>query len=103
MVNNFSRVMVFARFIGSTFPICLMILHTHILTIFFVGFLAWGFHSHFVGIKNMIGGHIGRSDVYSSSPLCFPIATTHPTCVFPSLVDDIHIIGPTLNVVLVFL
>jgi hypothetical protein len=29
--------------------------------------------------------------------------TTHFTCVFPSLVDDTHIVGPILNVVLVFL
>jgi len=29
-----------------------------------------------------------------------PIAATHATCVFPFLVDDTHIIGPTSNVVL---
>ncbi len=32
-----------------------------------------------------------------------PIATTHPTCVFPSLADDTHIEGPTSNVVPMFL
>jgi len=30
--------------------------------------------------------------------LC-PIATSHPTCVFPSLVDDTNIVSPTSNVV----
>ncbi len=28
---------------------------------------------------------------------------THPTCVFPSLEDDSHIVGLALNVLLVFL
>jgi hypothetical protein len=31
------------------------------------------------------------------------IAIAHLTCVFPSLVDDMHIIGPTSNVVPDFL
>jgi len=32
-----------------------------------------------------------------------PTAATHLTCVFPSLKNDTHIVGPTLDVVLVFL
>jgi hypothetical protein len=28
-----------------------------------------------------------------------PTATAHPTCVFPSLVDDMHIVGHASNVV----
>jgi hypothetical protein len=32
-----------------------------------------------------------------------PTSTSHPTCVFPSLVDDMHIIGPTLDVLHVFI
>jgi hypothetical protein len=32
-----------------------------------------------------------------------PTTTTHPTCVFPLLANDMHIVGPTLDVVLVFL
>lgn len=32
-----------------------------------------------------------------------PIDVTCPTCVFFSFVDDMHIVGPTSNVVLVFL
>jgi hypothetical protein len=32
-----------------------------------------------------------------------PTTTTHPTCVFPSLVDDTHMVGPTLDVVPCFL
>jgi hypothetical protein len=31
------------------------------------------------------------------------IGIAHPTCVFPSLGDDTHIIDPTLDVVLAFL
>ncbi len=31
------------------------------------------------------------------------IAVIHPTCVFPSLVDDTHIVGPASTVVLAFL
>jgi hypothetical protein len=33
--------------------------------------------------------------------LC-PIAPTHPTCVFPSFINDVHIIGIILNVVIIF-
>jgi hypothetical protein len=32
-----------------------------------------------------------------------PIATTHPTCVFPSLANDMHIVGLALAVVPIFL
>jgi hypothetical protein len=32
-----------------------------------------------------------------------PTATAHPICVFPSLENDMHIVGPTLDVLLVFL
>jgi hypothetical protein len=32
-----------------------------------------------------------------------PIVATHPTYVFPLLVDDMHIISPTSNVLFVFL
>jgi len=61
-----------------------MVLHIPILILFFPSFLTWGFHSHFVGIRYIIGGPIGRNVVYSgslshSSPysnntpyLCFP-------------------------------
>jgi hypothetical protein len=35
-------------------------------------------------------------------PLC-PIATTHLTCVFPSLTNGMHIASPASNVILVFL
>jgi len=34
--------------------------------------------------------------------LC-PIVATHPTCVFPSLVDDMHIIGLASDVLPIFL
>jgi hypothetical protein len=32
-----------------------------------------------------------------------PTVVAHPTCVFFSLVDDTHIVGPTLDMVLVLL
>ncbi len=32
-----------------------------------------------------------------------PIITTHLTCVFPSLANDTNIIGPSLDVLFVFL
>jgi hypothetical protein len=52
----------------------------------------------------MIGGPIGKNIVYSSSLSSFsPYSLAHPTCVFPSLVDDMHIISLALDVVLVFL
>jgi hypothetical protein len=31
-----------------------------------------------------------------------PIAPTHPTCVFPSFIGDMHIIGIVLNVVAIY-
>jgi hypothetical protein len=76
--------MVFVWFFGSTFPICLMILHMYIPIAFFLGFSTWGFHIHFVEIKYMTRGPIGRSVVcfgsfshflpYIKNPpyLCFP-------------------------------
>jgi hypothetical protein len=76
--------MVFVRFFGSTFPICSMILHTPIPTLFFLIFLPWGFHNHFVKVRYITRGPIRRSAVcygspshsspYSGSPpyLCFP-------------------------------
>jgi hypothetical protein len=33
----------------------------------------------------------------------YPIATSHPTCVFFLLVDDMDIVGPASNVVPIFL
>ncbi len=85
------------------FPIYLMILCMPIPTVFFSGFLTWGSHNHFVKIRYMIERPIGRNIVFFGSLLCFlPCTTTHPICVFISLVGDTHIIGFTLDVVLVF-
>jgi hypothetical protein len=52
----------------------------------------------------MIGGSFERSVICISSFLrfFFPILVGHPTCVFPSLVNDMHIVCFALDVVLVF-
>jgi hypothetical protein len=43
--------------------------------------------------------------VYFGSPSCFLFYNNSPPykCVFPSLVNDMHTVGPTSNVVPVFL
>jgi hypothetical protein len=43
--------------------------------------------------------------LFALTHLCtfHPTATTHPTCVFPSLANDTHIVGPTSYVLLIFL
>jgi hypothetical protein len=72
--------------------------------VFFLGFLTWGFHNHFVEVRYTTRGPIGRNIVYYGSPSHFrPILVIHPTCVFFSLVDDTHIVDLTSNVVFSFL
>jgi len=43
--------------------------------------------------------------LFTLTHLCIfrPIATTHPTCVFPSLANDMHIVGLALDELLGFL
>jgi hypothetical protein len=43
--------------------------------------------------------------LFALTHLCIfpPIVMTHFTCVFPSLTDDTHIVGPTLDVLPIFL
>jgi hypothetical protein len=50
------------------------------------------------------GGHLGRV-LFALVHFCAfcPIVVTHPTCVFPSLAYDTHIVGTTLDVLLIFL
>jgi len=84
MVSHFSRVMVFAQFSRSTFPIWSTILHTPIPTIFFSSFPIWGSHSRFIKDRYTIGrpikknvvyyGSLSQSLPYSNNPpyLCFP-------------------------------
>ncbi len=67
VINHFLGVMVFYMFFGSTFPICLMTLCTSIPTIVFLGFSTWEIHSHFIKVRYMTRGPIGRSIVCSSS------------------------------------
>jgi hypothetical protein len=76
--------MIFIWFFKSDFPICSMILHMPMSIEFYLGFLTWGSHCHFVEIRYMTRGPIGknvvcfnppsRSSPYNSNPpyLCFP-------------------------------
>jgi hypothetical protein len=51
----------------------------------------------------MTRGCFRRSVVYISSFLCSSSTImAHPTCVFLSLVDDTHIVGPASDVLLFF-
>jgi len=64
----------------------------------------WGSHNHFVEVKYMIGGPLGRTLFILAHPYALrPIATTQPTYVFLSFINDTHIIGPTSDVVFTFL
>jgi hypothetical protein len=84
MVNHFSGVMIFARFFGSIFLICLMILCMLIPPIFFSSLPTRGFHSNFVKIKYMTGGPIGRNVVCFGSPSHFsPYSNSSPYLCFP--------------------
>ncbi len=76
--------MVFAWFFGSFFTICLTILCMPIPIIYFLHFLAWGFHNHFVRIRYMIRDPLGRT-LFALVHFCIfhPITTSHPICVFP--------------------
>jgi len=78
MINHFSRIMVFARFFGLIFPICLTILHMSIPIVFFSRFSTQGSHSHFVKIRYTTRGPIGRSVVCSGSFLCFSLYSSSP-------------------------
>ncbi len=81
-----------------------MILCMPIPTIFFSSFPMWGYHSHFIGVKYMTRGPIGRNVVYflHLRILCF--TTTSPlTCVSLSLANDTYIISLASNVVPIFL
>jgi hypothetical protein len=85
------------------FPICSTILYTSIPTIFFSNSLTWRSHNHFVEIRH---NHILLARmlfVQTHFHTFHLVETTHPTCVFPSLVDDMYIIGLALDVVLTFL
>jgi hypothetical protein len=86
MVNHFSRVMVFAQFFRSIFPIWSTILHTPISTIFFSSFPIWGSHCHFIKDKYTIGRPIRKSVVYYSSPSqSLPSSNNPPYLCFPFL------------------
>lgn len=102
--NHFSRIVVFHQYLGSIFPICPMILCIPILTIFFTSFLTWGSHYNFVSIWYTIRDPFGGA-LFALAHLrvVHLITTTHATCVFPSLIDDTHIVGPISNVVPTFL
>jgi hypothetical protein len=68
-------------------------------TIYILNFPTWGSHNHFAKVKYMTWGPIGKNIVCFGSYLCpSPYSNSPPYLCFPTLVDYMHIIGPTLNV-----
>jgi hypothetical protein len=51
----------------------------------------------------MTGGPIGRNIYFDSFSCSLAYSNNPPYCVFPSLADDMHIIGLASDVVFVFL
>jgi hypothetical protein len=68
--------------------------------IFFLTFSIQGYHSHFIQIWYMTRVPMGGIAIFY---ILRHTITIHLTCVFPSLGNDIYIVGHVLNVVLVFL
>ncbi len=86
------------------FLICPMISCIPIPTIYFTSFLTWRFHYNFVSIWYTIRDHLGGTlFALTHFHVVHLTTTTHPTCVFPSFIDDTHIVGPISNVVPTFL
>ncbi len=84
MINHSLRVMIFAWFSGSAFPICSTILHTPIPIVFFFKFPNTGIQCHFVKIRYTTRGPIARSIVYFNSPSCsLPYNNNPPYLRFP--------------------
>jgi hypothetical protein len=82
--QHFFKVTILTQFFGLTFFIYLIILCMPIPIIFFLGVLTWGFHSHFVRVRYMTRGPIGRNFVYYGSPLhSLPYSNNSPSLCFP--------------------
>jgi hypothetical protein len=84
--NSVSQSTIFLRLqstqlLKSTFSICLTILCMPIPIVFFSSFPKWGFHNHFVKVRYTTRGSIGKSIVYSGSPL--PYNNSPPYLCFP--------------------
>jgi hypothetical protein len=86
-INHISRITIFAPFSRLSFPIYLKKLCTPIPMIFFVGFMTWASHSHFIWVKYMVGEPIGRNIVCYASHLCFsPYRNNPPYLCFPIII-----------------
>jgi hypothetical protein len=84
LVATFKSCTVFIWFFRSTFPICSTILCTPIPIIFFLRFLTWGSHNHFIRVRYTIRGPTKRNIIcfnshshfspYNNNPpyFCFP-------------------------------
>jgi len=73
-------------------------------TIFFPSFLIWGSHSHFIEIKYTTRKPLEGTLFTLVHLLALRLTiTTHFIYVFPSLVNDTHILGLALDVIPVFL
>jgi hypothetical protein len=83
-INHFSRIIIFAQFSKLAFPICLIILSMPIAIVFFLSFLTWRSHNHFIRVRYTIGGPIGRNVVCLGSPSCYlPNSNSPPYLCFP--------------------
>jgi hypothetical protein len=72
--------------------------------IFFTTFSLRGYHSHFIQIWYMIRVPLsGTLFAIANFHTLHHTKTIHLTCVFPSLVNNIYIVGHVSNVVLTFL
>jgi hypothetical protein len=73
-------------------------------TIFFPSFLIWGSHSHFIEIKYTTRKPLEGTLFTLVHLLALRLTiTTHFIYVFPSLVNDTHILGLALDVIPAFL
>jgi hypothetical protein len=90
MFSHFSKVMIFAWFYSSKFPICLMIICTPIPIVFFSSLLTWKFQNHFVRFKYTIRGPIGRSVICFNSHLHYSPYNDNPSLLVFSLCGKWH-------------
>ncbi len=97
MSSHFSKITAFYWHLGLVFPICSSVLARPSPLYFSKVFR----HGDFIIISS-------KSSAWQGDPLggvLFTVAhicALHLTCVFPSLANDMHIIGPTLDVLLDF-
>jgi hypothetical protein len=66
--------------------------------IFLIVFFTWGVHNNFIQNWFTTGDPFVKTlFTLTQFHVLYLITTTHPTCVFPSLIDDMHIVGLISN------